>query len=126
MSQARLLLRIPILVLLIGGKIEDFDTDEDNGVLIYDIEKKVNSVEYGIEVTADGVILDIDSESDVVIIEGELTEKSETPTLKNIAPYSEALVVYKYGVCKHTIGHPRETGSAFPIGLYTTIKRRRS
>lgn len=72
MSQARILLRIAMLVLLIVG-----------------------SAEIWVECMCD---------DDVIIIEGELTAKSEIPTLKDISPYREALVVFEYRVRKRIKG----------------------
>ena len=89
-----------------GGEIEDIDTDRDDGVFVYEIDIDVGDVEYDLKVTADGILVDLEREGDddTIIVGVELTAKSETPTLEDIAPYREALVLYEYRVEKRFAG----------------------
>jgi uncharacterized membrane protein YkoI len=47
-----------------GGEVTGAEKEVENGVLIYDVVKVVDGVEYEIEVTAEGVVNEIEKEGD--------------------------------------------------------------
>ena len=47
-----------------GGEITAVEKEDEDGEIIYDVEKVVDGVEYEIEVTADGVVNEVEKEGD--------------------------------------------------------------
>jgi hypothetical protein len=47
-----------------GGEVTGAEKEVEDGVLLYEIEKIVDGVEYEIEVTADGAVMEIETEED--------------------------------------------------------------
>ena len=47
-----------------GGEITEVEAEVEDGVVIYDVEKVVDGVEYEIEVTADGKVQEIEKEGE--------------------------------------------------------------
>ena len=47
-----------------GGEVKGVVEEEENGQLVYEVQKTVNGVNYEIEVTADGEVLEIEEGDD--------------------------------------------------------------
>ena len=47
-----------------GGEVTGVDEEEEGGQTIYEVQKKVDGVEYEIEVTADGEVLEVEEGGD--------------------------------------------------------------
>ena len=94
---------------------DDYEIDRiikktDPDCVFYDINAEIDNGEAELEIGVDGKLLlkrikrDDDDDDDAIIVGVELTAKSKTPTLKDIAPYREALVLYEYRVEKPFAG----------------------
>ena len=47
-----------------GGKVTGTSEEEENGQILYEVQKEVDGVKYEIEVTADGEVLEIEKGDD--------------------------------------------------------------
>ncbi len=47
-----------------GGQIPEVEREVEDGVVIYDVDKVVDGVEYEIEVTADGTVQEVEKEGE--------------------------------------------------------------
>ena len=47
-----------------GGEVKDVETEVEDGELIYEVKKVVDSVKYEIEVTTDGVVKEVEKGDD--------------------------------------------------------------
>jgi len=90
-------------------EIDDIKLKTVNEKSFYNIDIEVGDDDVEIDVTPDGRVLkqdfdDDDDKNDLVIVEAKLAAKSKSPTLEDIAPYREALVVYEYDIQRRILG----------------------